>query len=144
LPPGVVDGTRVCIAGQGGPGQAGGPPGDLYVVTTVRPDPRFERDNDDLHTRVSAPLTTLVLGGEARVPTPDGRTLALTVPPGTQDGRVFRLRGQGMPRLGQPDGRGDLHVEVHARLPERVSARQRELLEEFARAGGEAPIGEVA
>ncbi len=133
IPPGVDDGSRVRIAGQGLPGQAGGPPGDLYVVVAVRPDPRFERRGDDLYHRVAAPLAVLLLGGEVRVPTPDGRTLALTVPAGTPDGRVFRLRGQGMPRLGQPDQRGDLHVEVHVRLPERLSPRQRELLEEFAR-----------
>ena len=79
------------------------------------------------------PLTTLLLGGEARVGTPDGRRLALKIPQGTQDGRVFRLRGQGMPRLGRADQRGDLHAEVHARLPARLTARQRELFEELAR-----------
>jgi DnaJ-class molecular chaperone len=144
IPPGVANGTRVRIAGQGAPGQAGGPPGDLYLVTTVRPDTRFEREGDDVRTRVAAPLETLILGGEVRVPTPDGRTLALTIPPGTQDGRVFRLRGQGMPHLGEPDRRGDLHAEVHARLPERLSARQRELFEAFAHASSEAPIGGTA
>jgi DnaJ-class molecular chaperone len=81
------------------------------------------------------------VGGEVRVPTPDGRALALAVPGGTQDGRIFRLRGQGMPRLGKTDGRGDLHAEVHARLPERLSARERELFEEFIRAGSAAPAG---
>jgi DnaJ-class molecular chaperone len=80
-------------------------------------------------------MTALLLGGEARVPTVDGRTLALTIPSGTQDGRTFRLRGQGMPRLGKASVRGDLHAEVHARLPERLSAREREIIEEFARAG---------
>jgi curved DNA-binding protein len=75
------------------------------------------------------------------VPTPDGRTLALTVPHGTQDGRIFRLRGQGMPRLGKPEARGDLHAEVHARLPDRLSARERELFQEFVGAGAGAPAG---
>ena len=139
IPPGVDNGSRVRIAGQGAPGRSGGPPGDLYLVTVVRPDPRFEREGDELRTRVAAPLATLVLGGEVRVTTPDGRNLALTIPPATQDGRVFRLRGQGMPRLGQPDRRGDLHAEVHARLPERLTDRQRELLEEFARASSAVP-----
>lgn len=69
------------------------------------------------------------------MPTLDGRALALTVPPGTRDGRVFRLRGQGMPHLDQPDQRGDLHAEVHALLPERLSPRQQELIEELAQAG---------
>ncbi|MDP8925232.1 MAG: J domain-containing protein [Chloroflexota bacterium] len=133
IPPGVDTGARVRVAGQGLPGEAGGPAGDLFLVIDVRPDPRFERRGDDLHARVEAPLTTLLLGGEARVPTPDGRTLVLTIPAGTKDGRVFRLRGQGMPRLGRPEQRGDLRVEVHARLPERLSLRQRELVEELAR-----------
>jgi curved DNA-binding protein len=127
----------VRIARQGAPGQSAGPPGDPYLVTLVRPDPRLERDGEELRTRVAAPLATLVLGGEVRVPTPDGGSLALTIPPGTQDGRVFRLRGQGMPRFGQPDTRGDLHAEVHARLPERLTNRQRELIEEFTRAASE-------
>jgi DnaJ-class molecular chaperone len=69
------------------------------------------------------------------VTTPDGRTLALTIPPHTQDGRSFRLRGQGMPRLGKSPAKGDLHAEVHAELPTRLSDRERELLEEFQRAG---------
>ncbi len=141
IPPGVTAGSRIRVAGQGGAGRAGGRAGDLYLVTSVLPDARFERDADDLHTRVVAPLATLLLGGEVRVPTLARRRLALTIPAGTQDGRVFRLRGQGMPHLGQPDRRGDLHAEVHARLPEQITPHQRELLEEFVRAGGEAPVG---
>lgn len=132
IPPGVDDGSRVRIAGQGLPGRDGGPPGDLYLVVSVRPDPRFERRGSDLHHRLSVPLATMVLGGEVHVPTPDGRTLALTIPPGTQDGRVFRMRGQGMPRLAATGQRGDLLVEAHVRLPERLTARQRGLVEELA------------
>jgi DnaJ-class molecular chaperone len=141
IPPGVTNGSRVRIAGQGLPGQAGGPPGDLYLLISVRPDPRFERRGNDLLHRLSVPLATLLLGGEAQVPTPDGRRLALTIPAGTPDGRIFRLRGQGMPVLGQPERHGDLLVEVHARLPERLTPRQRALLEEFARESGEIPVG---
>ena len=135
IPPGVRTGSRVRVSGQGGAGQGGGPAGDIYLVVTVAPDPRFDRRGDDLQTQVRAPLETLLLGGEARVPTPDGRTLALSIPPVTQDGRIFRLRGQGMPRLGESNVRGDLHAELHASLPERLSARQLELIEEFARSG---------
>jgi curved DNA-binding protein len=141
IPPGVGDGSRVRVTGQGQPGQAGGAAGDLYLVITVRPDHHFERRGDDLFTRVRAPLTTLLLGGEARVPTPDGRALALNIPAGTQDGRQFRLRGQGMPHLGQPERRGDLHAEVHVQMPERLSPRQRELLAEFARAEADTSVG---
>ena len=133
IPPGVDNGSRVRVTGQGIPGQAGGPAGDLYLVISVRPDPRFERHGADLYHRLNVPLSVLLLGGEVRVMTLDRRTLALSIPAGTQDGRVFRLRGQGMPRLSQPDQRGDLHVEVHAHLPEQLTPRQRELLEEFVR-----------
>jgi curved DNA-binding protein len=134
IPPGVTTGSRVSVKGQGNPGQGGGAAGDLYLVVTVRPHPRFERRGDDLYTQVRAPMTAMILGGEARVPTVAGKTLALTIPAGTQDGRTFLLRGQGMPRLGKAPARGDLHADVHAQLPERLSARERELIEEFARA----------
>jgi curved DNA-binding protein len=133
VPAGVTDGSRVRVAGQGGAGESGGAAGDIYLVISVRPDPTFQRRGDDLTTRVQAPLRTLLLGGEVHVPTPDGRRLALTVPGPTQDGRSFRLRNQGMPHLGR-DGRGDLFAEVHARLPERLTDRQRALIEEFERA----------
>jgi curved DNA-binding protein len=143
IPPGVRTGSRVRVRGQGVPGQGGGPGGDLYIVVTVRPDARFERRGDDLYEEVHVPFQTLLLGGKAHVRTPDGRTLELSIPATTPDGRVFRLRGQGMPRLGAANVRGDLHAEVHAQLPEQLTKRQRELIEEFARAGtettGEAP-----
>lgn len=138
IPPGVATGSRVRIAGQGHPGRDGGSAGDLYLVVDVTADHRFERRGADLITRARAPLEAFVLGGEARVATPDGRTLALTIPAGSHDGRSFRLRGQGMPVLGQPGRRGDLHAEVHVALPERLTARQRELIEEFSRAGAAA------
>lgn len=141
IPPGVADGSRVRLAGQGNPGRAGGPPGDLYLVISVIPDPRFQREQENLRTKIMVPLTVLLLGGAARVPTPDGRTLELRIPPGTQDGRVFRLRGQGMPRLGEPSRRGDLFVEVHAQLPEKLTNRQRELIEEFAKLESAEPVG---
>jgi curved DNA-binding protein len=145
IPPGVTDGSRVRIAGQGAPGRAGGPAGDLYLLTSVEVDPRFERIGDDLRTRVPTPLTTMLLGGEVHMLTPDGRRLALTIPAETQDGRVFRLRGQGMPQLGNPAQRGDLHAEVHVQLPEHLSAHERELFEEFGRArdesGDATPVG---
>jgi curved DNA-binding protein len=134
VPAGVDNGSRVRVSGQGQPGLNGGLAGDLYLVIAVLPHTRFERRGDDLHIRIDAPFTAMVLGGEVHVPTVDGRSLALTIPPTTQDGRVFRLRNQGMPNLGRPEVHGDLHAEVHALLPGRLTERQRELVEEFARA----------
>jgi curved DNA-binding protein len=130
IPPGVDTGSRVRLSGQGGPGLNGGPAGDLYLVVSVRPHHRFRREGDDLHVRVEAPFTTLALGGEAEVPTLTGRVM-LRVPPGSADGRQFRLTGQGMPRSGQ-SGRGDLFAELHTAVPSSLSARERELLEQLA------------
>jgi curved DNA-binding protein len=133
IPAGVADGSRVRIAGQGLPGQSGGPAGDLYLLVSVQPDSRFERRGNDVYTKVQASLAAMLTGGEVRVPTPDGRRLTLTIPAGTQDGRVFRLRGQGIAYLNRPDQRGDLYAEVHVRLPEQLTQRQRELIEELGR-----------
>jgi curved DNA-binding protein len=144
IPAGVRTGSRVRVRGQGGPGADGGAAGDLFIVVTVRPDKRFQRRGDDLHTQVQAPLEAFLIGGEARVPTPDGRTLALSIPAGTPDGRVFRMRGQGMPRLRGAKSHGDMHAAVHVRLPERLTARQRELIAEFAAADAEATDGAAA
>lgn len=135
IPPGVTDGSRVRVAGEGGPGLGGGPNGDLYLVISVRPQGTFERKGDDLYVAAAVPVHVLVLGGEAQVPTLKGTKLALRIPPETQNGRVFRLAGQGMPRL-QGGGRGDLYATVNAMLPTNLSARERELFEELARTRG--------
>jgi DnaJ-class molecular chaperone len=128
IPAGVASGTRVRVAGKGAPGHAGGQPGDLYLVVEVLPHPRFERDGDDLRVDVDVPVADAALGGEARVPTLKGRPLALTIPPATQGGRVFRLAGQGMPRA--RGGFGDLHARVRLVLPDPLTEEQRAL---FAR-----------
>jgi len=130
IPAGARTGTRVRMSGQGASGVAGAPAGDLYLRVTVLPDPRFERKGDDLHTTVVADLYTLVLGGEIRVPTLTGE-VALTVPSGTQNGRTFRLRGKGMPRLRQPDQHGDLYAKVEVRLPTGLTQEQRDLFEQL-------------
>lgn len=135
IPPGVVEGSRVRVAGQGGTGVLGGPAGDLYLVIHVTPSPTFARDGDDLRVKVPARLTTAILGGEVDVPTPRGGKLALKIPPETQNGRVFRLRGQGMPRLDRPTERGDLFAEIQVQLPDGLTDRQRELFQELAKLG---------
>lgn len=128
IPAGVGEGSRVRVAGEGAPG-LGGPRGDLYLVVKVSPHSQFERKGDDLYTEVPVSLTQAILGGEVEVPTLKGK-VALKIPPETQNGRVFRLAGLGMPRLGG-SSQGDLHVKVRVVLPTRLSAKERELFEEL-------------
>lgn len=134
IPPGVHTGSKVRVAaGEGGAGTAGAPRGDLYLAVSVRPHPQFERRGDDLHTEVQVSLTQAVLGGEVEVPTLDTRIM-LKIPTLTQNGKVFRLAGKGMPRL-QGNGKGDLYARVSVKLPEKLSEKERKLFEEL-RAGG--------
>ncbi|HET89132.1 MAG TPA: J domain-containing protein [Chloroflexi bacterium] len=132
IPPGSRTGTRVRMSGEGGAGAGGGGAGDLYLRVNVAPDPQFERKGDDLHVSVPMDLYTAVLGGQAQVPTLSG-PVVLTIPQGTQNGRTFRLRGKGMPRLKQPDQWGDLYAQVDVQLPTTLTPRQRELFEELQR-----------
>jgi curved DNA-binding protein len=130
IPAGARTGTRVRMSGHGGGGPAGGPAGDLYLRVTVLPDARFERDGDDLRATVPVDLYTMVLGGQVRVPTMTGEVV-LTIPSGTQNGRTFRLRGKGMPRLRKPDQLGDLFARVEVQLPSDLTAQQREMFEKL-------------
>lgn len=141
IPAGAKAGTRVRVAGKGAQGQAGGPAGDLYLVIEVAPHPQFDRDGDDLVAPVRVDLYAALLGGEIRVPLPDGRSVMLSIPAETQNGTKFRLRGKGMPVLGRRpsepvgtgrlDDRGDLYAVVEVALPEKLSSRERELFEEL-------------
>jgi curved DNA-binding protein len=133
IPPGVRDGSRVRVAGEGGKG-AGGRRGDLYLRVRIAPDPTFERKGDDLLTTLRAALTAAVLGGEAQVPTLEG-PVGIKIPAGTPAGQVFRLRGQGLPKLGAPGERGDLLATLAVELPRTLTARQRELFEELRKSG---------
>jgi DnaJ-class molecular chaperone len=132
IPAGADTGTRVKVVGEGQLGANGGARGDLYLLITMTPDAVFERKGDDLTVSVPVPLTTAVLGGEVRVPTPDGKRLILTIPPETQNGRMFRLSGKGMTRLGG-EGVGNLFAQVQVELPQRLSPRERALFEELDR-----------
>ena len=133
IPPGVRDGSRVRVAGEGGRG-TGGRRGDLYLRVRVAPDPTFERKGDDLQTTLRAPLTAAVLGGEAQVPTLEG-SVGIKIPAGTPAGQVFRLRGHGLPKLGTPGERGDLLATLAVELPRTLTDRQRELFEELRKSG---------
>lgn len=129
IPAGVQEGSRVRVAGKGQPGTGEAPPGDLYLVVSVLASERFERRGDDLHEEIPVPLVDAVLGGEVAVPTPRGKVM-LTIPPQTQNGRTFRLAGQGMPRLGG-SGKGDLFAKVRVVLPSELSPREQALFEEL-------------
>jgi curved DNA-binding protein len=131
IPPGVVDGSRVRVAGEGEPGASGGKAGDLYLRVRLAAHPQFERKGRDLHTSVPVPVTTAALGGEAEVATLDGKPLRLKVPPGTQNGQVFRLKGHGMPTPGKPEEHGDLYAKVDVQLPRELTPEQRRLFEEL-------------
>jgi curved DNA-binding protein len=130
IPPGAKTGTRVRVRGEGGTGGGGGQAGDLYLKVRVASDPRFKRKGDHLHTNVLTDLYTAVLGGEVRVPTLTGE-VKLKVPAGSQNGRVFRLRGKGMPKLRQPTEYGDLYARLEVRLPTELTSKQRELFEQL-------------
>jgi molecular chaperone DnaJ len=130
IPPGVEDGTRVRVAGEGEPGLRGGPAGDLYIFLSIASHGLFQRDGADVHCRVPISMVTAALGGELEVPTIDGSKTRVKVPEGTQSGRCFRLRGKGMPVL-RSRQTGDLYVEVVVETPQKLTKRQREILSEF-------------
>ena len=131
IPAGVRSGSKVRVAGEGYPGAAGGSAGDLFLVVQVLPHPAFERKGDDLQTDAPISLYTAVLGGEVLVTTLTGKA-TLSIPAGTQPGQIFRLRGQGMPNLREPDKRGNLLVKVQVRLPRQLSDQERQLFQELA------------
>ncbi len=131
IPAGVHSGAKVRVRGEGSPGAPGQPRGDLFLVVTVLPHMRYERKGDDLSLSVPVPLYTMILGGEVRVPTLKGTSLALNIPPDTQNGRVIRLKGQGMPKLGDATKRGDLLVKTEAQLPKSLSDEEKALFEQL-------------
>ncbi|MGH2478749.1 MAG: DnaJ C-terminal domain-containing protein [Ktedonobacteraceae bacterium] len=135
IPAGVDNGSKIRVAGEGQPGIGGGPRGDLYLAISVKTDTQFERKGDDLYTDIDVDLTTTMLGGEVPVPLPDGRKLVLTIPPETQNGRLFRLSGKGMPRL-REEGSGTLFARVKVVLPMHLTNDERELFEQLARNRG--------
>ena len=135
VPAGVEDGMRIRLTGHGEVGPGGGPAGDLYVEIAERPHPVFTRDGEDLHCRVTLPMTQAALGTTLTLQTLDGET-DLDIRPGTQSGSVLTMRGQGAPRL-RATGRGNLHVHVEVSTPTRLDAEQEKLLRELAALRGE-------
>jgi len=135
IPPGVEDGTRIRLAGEGEAGLRGAPPGDLYIFLTIKPHRVFQRDGLNIHCRVPIPMVTAALGGTIEVPTIDGGRARVNIPPGTQTGHQFRLKGKGMTPM-RGSGRGDMYIQAVVETPVNLTKRQQELLREFERAGG--------
>ncbi|MBM4336425.1 MAG: molecular chaperone DnaJ [Deltaproteobacteria bacterium] len=135
IPAGVDTGVRLRLQGEGEAGYDGGPPGDLFVVIHVRDHPLFERDGTDLHCEVPISIAQAALGCEVEVPNLEGKE-SVELSPGTQSGEQVRLRGRGLPRLGGGP-RGDIVARIFVEVPTKLDARQRELLEEFARVTGD-------
>ena len=140
IPAGVEDGTRIRLTGQGdaAPKKAGprGQRGDLYIFVSIRPHDLFEREGPNLFCRAPVPMTCAALGGEVELPTIDGGRTKVKVPAGSQTGKRMRLRGKGMSAL-RTTNRGDMYVELAVETPSQLNARQRELLEEFRKEGGD-------
>src|SRR3984885_232411 len=130
IPPGVEDGPRIRLAGEGEAGVRGGTPGDLYIFLSISAHVFFQRDGADLHCRAPISMATAALGGEFEVPTIDGGKTRVKIPEGTQSGRRFRLQAKGMPVLRSKQV-GDMYVQVVVETPQNLTKRQRELLTEF-------------
>ena len=134
IPAGIEHGRRVSIPRQGDAGPAGGPPGDLYVFIRVKAHEFFERQGEDLYCAIPISVTQASLGAEVQVPTLEGKTIKVKVPPGVQNGKMLRIRDEGVPSAGR---RGNLYIKLMVQIPVKLSKRGRELMEELARVEGD-------
>ncbi len=130
IPAGIEDGVRIRLSGEGEAGTRGGPTGDLYIFISIKPHEFFQRDGSDLFCRIPVSMITAALGGQFEVATLDNSKARVKIPEGTQTGKQFRLKGKGMPVL-RSNSQGDLYIQVVTETPQKLSRRQRELLEEF-------------
>lgn len=137
IPSGVDNGSRIRLAAMGGPGVNGGPPGDMFIITRVRPHPYFERKGDNLYSELPVSFTEAALGAKIDVPTKDGM-VSMTVPAGTQNGQEFRLRGKGVPHLGG-GGMGDQYVKIKVVTPTNIPASAAQMLHDFDRVAPQSP-----
>ncbi len=137
IPPGMESGKRIALKGEGDAGPSGGPSGDLFVVVHVKPHEYFERHGSDVYCVIPISITQAALGGEIVVPTLAGKQAKVRIPPGTQNDRVLRLKGEGIPNLHNPDRRGDMYIKILVTVPGNLSGRAKSLLKEFAEVEGE-------
>jgi len=131
VPAGATDGGKLRFKGKGASGASGGPAGDLYVVTRIKPHPFYSREGADVVLDLPVTIAEVALGTQVTVPTPDGAKVKVKIPSGTQDGAVFRIRGQGAPKL-KGSGSGDLKVKARIVVPKHLTDAQREALEAFS------------
>jgi len=137
IPAGIEDGKRLSLSGQGDAGTNGARDGDLYIFLRVQPHELFERDGNDVYCAVPISFTQAALGADIVVTTLDDKTVRVSVPAGTQNGKILRLKGEGIPELHSPARRGDLYVKLVVKVPTKVSARAKELLKELSSVNGE-------
>ena len=130
IPPGVKTGSKIRLSGQGEAGVSGGQAGDLYLKIEINKHPMFTRDGDDLRITVPVDLYTAILGGKIQVPAID-RQVELTIPPETDNGKVFRLQDLGMPKIKRPQERGNLYATVQVQLPKKLTRQEKELFEKL-------------
>ena len=138
IPPGMDTDSRLKIGGEGEAGERGGGRGDLYVHVSIKSHAIFERRDENIYCEMLIPFTVAALGGEVSIPSLNGKT-SLKIPAGTPSGKVFKIKGEGMPHIRQPSVRGDEFVRVDIEVPEKLSDSERKLLQEFARQRGEKP-----
>ncbi len=131
IPAGIEHGKRIHIPGQGDAGKNGGPPGDLYVYIIVKPHTYFERRNNDIYCAVPISVSQAVLGAEISVRTLAGQQAKVRIPAGTQNGKILRLRGEGIPHLHNNHRKGDMYIQLHVQIPEKLSGSQKKLYEEL-------------
>ncbi|AIL31932.1 molecular chaperone DnaJ [Basilea psittacipulmonis] len=136
IPAGIADGMRIRSSGNGKPGLNGGPAGDLYIQVLISPNKDFERDDSDLHRQVNIPFTVAAMGGDVTVKTLVGDEVVITIPEGTQNGKIFRLRGKGMPEL-RSSAKGDLYCHINIETPVNLTKEQKEILKKFEESLGE-------
>jgi molecular chaperone DnaJ len=143
IPAGVQTGSRVRVPGRGNAGTAGEPPGDLYIITDVQPHPFFDRRGDDIYITVPITVTEAVLGAKIEVPTIDGPSRPLRIPPGTNSGQKLRLREKGVPSVRTPGKRGDEYIELQVIVPKPEDERVREILKELEKIAPQDPRKDI-
>ena len=137
IPAGVSHGQRITIPGQGDAARGGGETGDLHVIIHIQPHKHFERENYDLYCAVPISITQAALGAEINVPTLNGKRVKVKVPSGTQNGKILRLRNEGVPVTNSPSRRGDLYIKLQVMVPSRLSGKAKALLQQVAELEGE-------